>query len=125
MWKQRIIAIILLAAAVGLGFLVYNTEMKKTKTFRLGLDLSGGTHLVYNADVSGVPAAQMSDSLSTLREVIEKRVNGLGISEATVTNETTTLTGTREYRLVVDLPGITDVQKALDIIGQTPPYRRL
>lgn len=120
MWKQRIIAIILLAAAVGLGFLVYNTEMKKTKAFRLGLDLSGGTHLVYNADVSGVPAAQVSDSLSTLREVIEKRVNGLGISEATVTNETTTLTGTREYRLVVDLPGITDVQKALDIIGQTP-----
>lgn len=120
MWKQRIIAVILLAAAVGLGFLVYNTEMKKTKTFRLGLDLSGGTHLVYNADVSGVPQAQVTDSLSTLREVIEKRVNGLGISEATVTNETTTLTGTREYRLVVDLPGITDVQKALDIIGQTP-----
>ncbi len=120
MWKQRIIAVILLAAAVGLGFLVYNTEMNKTKTFRLGLDLSGGTHLVYNADVSAVPAAQVTDSLSTLREVIEKRVNGLGISEATVTNETTTLTGSREYRLVVDLPGITDVQKALDIIGQTP-----
>ena len=120
MWKQRIIAVILLAAAVGLGFLVYNTEMKKTKTFRLGLDLSGGTHLVYNADVSGVPAAQIPDSLSTLRDVIERRVNGLGISEAIVTNETTVLTGSREYRLVVDLPGITDVQKALDIIGQTP-----
>ncbi len=120
MWKQRIIAVILLAAAVGIGFLVYRTEMDKTKSFRLGLDLSGGTHLVYNADVSGVPATQITDSLSTLREVIERRVNGLGISEATVTNETTTLTGNREYRLVVDLPGITDVQKALDIIGQTP-----
>ncbi len=120
MWKQRIIAVILLLLAGGIGFLVYKTEMTKTKTFQLGLDLSGGTHLVYNADVSAIPANQLNDALSVLREVIEKRVNGLGISEATVTNETTTLTGSREYRLVVDLPGITDVKKALDIIGQTP-----
>lgn len=120
MWKQRIIAIILLALAVGLGFLVYRSEMKGTKKFQLGLDLSGGTHLVYNADVSAIPAAQVTDALSVLREVIEKRVNGLGITEATVANEMTTLTGSREYRLVVDLPGITDVKKALEIIGQTP-----
>ena len=120
MWKQRIIAVILLLLAGGIGFLVYRTEMTKTKTFQLGLDLSGGTHLVYNADVSAIPPTQLTDALSVLREVIEKRVNGLGISEATVTNETTTLTGSREYRLVVDLPGITDVKKALDIIGQTP-----
>ncbi len=120
MWKQRIIAVLLLAASVGLGFLIYHTEVNKSKKFQLGLDLSGGTHLVYSADVSGVPTAQIGESLSVLREVIEKRVNGLGISEATVANETTTLTGSREYRLVVDLPGVTDVQKALDIIGQTP-----
>lgn len=120
MWKQRIIAVILLLLAGGIGFLVYKTEMDKSKTFQLGLDLSGGTHLVYNADVSSIPPTQLTDALSVLREVIEKRVNGLGISEATVTNETTTLTGTREYRLVVDLPGVTDVKKALDIIGQTP-----
>lgn len=120
MWKQRIIAIILLVLAGGLGFLVYRSEMSATKKFQLGLDLSGGTHLVYNADVSSIPSAQVSDALSVLREVIEKRVNGLGITEATVTNETTTLTGSRENRLVVDLPGVTDVQKALDIIGQTP-----
>lgn len=120
MWKQRIIAVILLALAVGLGFLVYRSEMNGTKKFQLGLDLSGGTHLVYNADVSAIPAAQVTDALSVLREVIEKRVNGLGITEATVTNEMTTLTGSREYRLVVDLPGVTDVKKALEIIGQTP-----
>lgn len=120
MWKQRIIAVILLLIAGGIGFLVYKTEISKTKTFQLGLDLSGGTHLVYNADVSSIPSTQLNDALSVLREVIEKRVNGLGISEATVTNETTTLTGVREYRLVVDLPGVTDVKKALDIIGQTP-----
>lgn len=120
MWKQRIIAIILLVISGAVGFLVYTTEVNKTKTFQLGLDLSGGTHLVYHADVSMVPQNQISDALLVLREVIEKRVNSLGISEATVTNETTTLTGTREYRLVIDLPGVTDVNKALDIIGQTP-----
>jgi preprotein translocase subunit SecD len=47
MWKQRIIAVILLLLAGGIGFLVYHSEMAKTKTFQLGLDLSGGTHLVY------------------------------------------------------------------------------
>jgi protein-export membrane protein SecD len=120
MWKQRIIAIVLLAAAAGIGFLVYRTEMNKSKTFHLGLDLSGGTHLVYNADVSNIPPSEVSESLGVLREVIERRVNSLGISEATVANETSVLGGTKEYRLVVDMPGITDVQKALDIIGQTP-----
>jgi preprotein translocase subunit SecD len=120
MWKQRIIAIILLAFAVGIGYLVYHSELQKTKPFQLGLDLSGGTHLVYQADVSKLAANQISQALPVLRDVIERRVNSLGITEATVTNETTSITGTKQYRLVVDLPGVTDVNKALEIIGKTP-----
>lgn len=120
MWKQRIFALCAIALAAGLGWLVYHSEMTKSKTFHLGLDLSGGTHLVYHADVSRISASQVPDALSVLRDVIERRVNGLGITEATVATETSIITGTREYRLVVDLPGVTDVQKALDIIGKTP-----
>lgn len=121
MWKQRIIVLILLLVSVWIGFSVYRSEINGTKKFQLGLDLSGGTHLVYRADTSNVAANKVDDALSILRDVIERRVNGLGITEATVTNETAPLAGTGEqHRLVVDLPGITDVKKALEIIGQTP-----
>ncbi len=120
MWKQRIITLIIIIIAGGIGYYTYQSEMNGSKKFRLGLDLSGGTHLVYRADTTGVPDNKLSDALSILRDVIERRVNGLGITEATVTNETTVLTGTREHRLVVDLPGVTDVQQALNLIGQTP-----
>jgi protein-export membrane protein SecD len=120
MWKQRIIAIVLLAISIGLGYLVYHTEMTKSKSFQLGLDLSGGTHLVYNADVSRLTGTQIPEALSVLRDVIERRVNSLGVSEASVTNETSSISGTKQYRLVVDLPGVNDVNKALEIIGQTP-----
>lgn len=120
MWKQRIILVLLLAVSVGLGYLVYHTEMTKKKPFHLGLDLSGGTHLVYNADVSRITGAQIPEALSVLRDVIERRVNSLGVSEASVTNETSSITGEKQYRLVVDLPGVNDVNKALEIIGQTP-----
>ncbi len=120
MWKQRFIAFILLAASIGLGYFMYHTEITKSKPFKLGLDLSGGTHLVYRADVTSLTSAQIPEALSVLRDVIERRVNSLGVSEATVTNETTMITGTRDYRLVVDLPGVDDVQQALDLIGKTP-----
>ncbi len=120
MWKQRIIAIVLLAISIGLGYLVYHTEMTKSKSFQLGLDLSGGTHLVYNADVSRLTGTQIPEALSVLRDVIERRVNSLGVSEASVTNETSSLGDGKQYRLVVDLPGVNDINKALEIIGQTP-----
>jgi protein-export membrane protein SecD len=120
MWKQRISALIIIGLSVGLGFLVYRSEIDGSKKFQLGLDLSGGTHLVYRADTSSLAANKVDDALTILRDVIERRVNGLGITEATVTNETAALAGTGEHRLVVDLPGITDVKQALATIGQTP-----
>jgi protein-export membrane protein SecD len=88
--------------------------------FRLGLDLSSGVRLTYIADTSKIAKGDVSDSLSVLRDVIERRVNSLGVSEASVTNETSSISGTKQYRLVVDLPGVNDVNKALEIIGQTP-----
>ena len=56
----------------------------KSHAFRLGLDLSGGSHLIYKADISQVPAGQVSDSMSALRDVIERRVNLFGVSEPVV-----------------------------------------
>ena len=49
-------------------------------TFQLGLDLRGGTHLVYDTDLSKIPASQRTDSVEGVRDVIERRVNAFGVS---------------------------------------------
>lgn len=132
MWKKRILALIIVLLGVGLAFFVYKSEYKLNKNFgkansflqhhqfRLGLDLSGGSHLIYKADVSGVPAGQVSDAMSALRDVIERRVNMFGVSEPVVQVQEGGFTSGGEEKLIVDLPGITDVEKATQMIGQTP-----
>lgn len=84
--------------------------------FRLGLDLKGGTHLVYDADMSQIPQEERLNALESVKNVIERRVNAFGVSEPLV--QTTTTGGT--YRLIIELAGITDVKQAIDQIGKTP-----
>jgi protein-export membrane protein SecD len=88
--------------------------------FKLGLDLSGGTHLVYHADVSKVASGEIKDSMNALRDVIERRVNIFGVSEPVIAVQDGGFSNAGEERLIVDLPGVTDVSKAVEMIGQTP-----
>lgn len=121
MWKKRLLALVIILAAAGLGYFVYWSQVTGKKPFKLGLDLSGGTYLTYKADVSALAPGQINDAMDSLRDVIERRVNLFGVSEPRVSTETTTLAGDgRQYQLVVELPGVTDVKKAIDMIGQTP-----
>lgn len=84
--------------------------------FTLGLDLKGGAHLVYEADVSSVLDEEREQALEGVRDVIERRVNAFGVSEPSVQ---TSMTGER-YRVLVDLPGVTDVETAIAQLGETP-----
>jgi protein-export membrane protein SecD len=84
--------------------------------FKLGLDLQGGAHLVYEADMSGIPETDRDDSLEGVRDVIERRVGGIGVSEPLV--QTSRMDNA--YRLTVDLPGIDSAEQAATLIGQTP-----
>jgi len=86
--------------------------------FKLGLDLQGGTHLVYHADVSGVADRGLtpSEALESVRGVIEKRVNLFGVTEPIVQIEKTA----NDWRLIVELAGVTDVNQAIKLIGETP-----
>ncbi len=84
--------------------------------YRLGLDLKGGAHLVYEADVSSIAEADRADALSGVRDVIERRVNAFGVAEPVV--QTNIADG--HYRVLVDLPGISDVALAIAQIGETP-----
>lgn len=90
--------------------------------FRLGLDLSGGAHLVYKADVSKVAPEDIKSSMEALRDVIEKRVNILGVSEPNVQVEQGKVLGSSEvsHKLVVELPGETNINRAIKQIGATP-----
>lgn len=87
------------------------------KSFRthLGLDLSGGTHIVLDADMHEVPLAQRSDALEGVRQVIDRRVNFFGVSEPVVQ----TARSGDAYRIIVELPGVSDVASAVRAIGQT------
>jgi protein-export membrane protein SecD len=132
MWKNRILALIILILGVGVAFFVFKSEPKLNKNyehtasflkhnpFRLGLDLSGGSHLIYKADISQVPAGQVSDSMNALRDVIERRVNLFGVSEPVVQVQSGGFGSNGDQKLIVDLPGVTDVEKATAMIGQTP-----
>lgn len=86
------------------------------KPFVLGLDLQGGTHLEYEADVSRVADTDRKEALNGVRDVIERRVNTLGVSEPLVQ---TTQAGD-SWRVTVELAGIRDVNQAIKLIGETP-----
>lgn len=125
-----VLLIFILGGAV--GFFVFKSEPQLNKNFeteksffkkhpfRLGLDLSGGSHLVYKADVSQVKSGQVSDSMDALRDVIERRVNLFGVSEPVVQVQSGSFVSGGEEKLIVDLPGVTDLEKAIAMIGQTP-----
>lgn len=117
MLKTRIIAVFLLIIAVGIGFATYYVG-----SFKLGLDLNGGTHLVYKADVSKISNDQVDVSMQALRDVIEKRVNVFGVGEPIVQIEQAGILGSSEaqQKLIVELPGVTDIDEAIKMIGQTP-----
>src|SRR3989344_5773433 len=118
MLLKRILALIILILAAGIGFFVYKSGA--SHPFRLGLDLSGGSHLVYKAYVSQVVSGQVSDSMDALRDVIERRVNLFGVSEPVVQVQGGGFISQGEHQLIVDLPGVTDLEKAIEMIGQTP-----
>jgi len=122
MLKRRLITLLIIVVAIAIAWFVYATQTSTSKyKFKLGLDLSGGTHLVYRADTSRLAAADVQDSLTALRGIIEKRVNVFGVSEPIVqTEKAGAFSGKVENRLIVELPGVTDSQKAIKMIGETP-----
>lgn len=86
------------------------------RPYRLGLDLQGGVQLIYAADVSLVPANEAGSALEGVRDVIERRVNIFGVSEAVVQ----TARSGPDWRVIVELPGVSDVGKAIALIDETP-----
>lgn len=107
----------------GLGYLLYSAEGNpEGRHFSYGLDLVGGSHLVYEADTSAIGASEVDESMQALRDVIERRVNVFGVSEPLVQVEKASFLSESDKsgRLIVELPGITDLDEAIRMIGATP-----
>ena len=115
--------IILIIIFVFLSFFIYPQLLNRwlgslnfkfpERPFRLGLDLLGGAHLVYQADLTNIPEKEQGDSMVGVRDVIERRVNLYGVAEPNVQ-----VSG--NDRLIVELPQVKDVGEAIKLIGETP-----
>jgi preprotein translocase subunit SecD len=81
----------------------------------LGLDLAGGSHVVLEADMNDIASSDRGNALESAKEVIERRVNFFGVAEPVVQ----TALGENSYRIIVELPGVSDVDRAIALIGQT------
>lgn len=88
---------------------------KKEIKIKEGLDLQGGARVVYSADLSKINDKNKQDAMSSLSKVIENRINAFGVAEPLVQ---TSKVG-NENRLTVEMPGVKDVNEAINLIGKT------
>ena len=89
-------------------YLIYPPEKKLKK----GLDLQGGIHVVLEIEKEGVEEKSLSDLTERALEIIRNRVDALGVTEPVIQKEGTD-------RIIVDLPGVKEPEKAIEIIGKT------
>ncbi len=94
---------------------IFGLKLDRDLNVKLGLDLQGGTELNLRADMSDVASADRDRALEAAKEVIERRVNGLGVSEALVQSAKVG----EDYRIIVQLPGINNAAEAKQLVGQT------
>jgi len=109
--RNTLIFIIILAlfafAACAIIYPLFGRE-----EMRLGLDLQGGIHMVYQADLSEVESGTEAEAINGAIAVIERRINILGVTEPLIQKQ-------GADRILVELPGVSEAEKAKGLIGQT------
>lgn len=104
-----------IASPYGINFSLGKFSVNKKFDLKLGLDLAGGSQLVFEADMSKISEDKKQVAIQGVRDIIERRVNLFGVSEPTV--QTSVFEG--KQRVIVELPGIKDTQEAVNLIGKT------
>jgi len=87
-------------------------EALESQALRLGLDLQGGMHVVLEVDKEGLSSDEASDAMERALEVIGNRINQFGVAEPSIQRE-------GDDRIIVQLPGLQDEQRAKTLIGKT------
>ncbi len=81
-------------------------------SLNLGLDLQGGIHLVLEVQTQGLSAEDAQDAVARAQEIIRNRIDQFGVAEPTIQRQ-------GDNRIIIELPGVQDVQRAKDLVGQT------
>jgi len=115
MARRNRLPLIIISIIFALALLVVlpiNEGILGKRGIRLGLDLQGGTHLVYQADFSSIEPGTEAQALDGAIAVIENRVDVFGVTEPVIQR-------LGEDRIVVQLPGISEAEEAKERIGRT------
>lgn len=97
------------------NILLTRINITRPLEFRQGLDLQGGASITFRADMKDIPESQKDSAQESAKVIIERRVNLFGVSEPIV--QTANVSGDR--RIIVEIPGITDINSAIALIGTT------
>ncbi len=98
-----------------LDFKIGNFSFRRDWQVKKGIDLAGGSHLVFKAQMADLSEADRQIAIESVKTNIERRVNLFGVAEPLVQ----TSRYQDDYRLIVELPGINNINQAVDLIGQT------
>ncbi len=100
------LVILVIAVLTALVVLPIDNGILWGKGLRYGLDLQGGIHIIYQADLSSVEAEGRSEAMKGAAAILQNRVNPMGVTEPVIQIQ-------GEDRIVVDLPGlsISDTEK--------------
>lgn len=93
----------------------FGIPFRRDLDLKMGLDIQGGTRIVMQADMSEVKPEDRQTALESAQAVVSRRVDLYGVNESTVR----TAKSGEEYRVVIELPGVTDAEKAVSLIGAT------
>ncbi len=126
MKRQFIKVVVIILAALFLGFIDLPSDKQKQifpltpqwvldNKINLGLDLQGGSQLDYKIDLQNVPTADRNPIIEGILNVINKRVNGLGVAEPNIYTSDVA----DEKHLIVELAGIKDLEQAKQVVGKT------
>jgi len=115
-WKVLAI-VLLMIACVWMIYPPFTAKDKDGKVVQkgkinLGLDLQGGMHVVLKVDTSKLAVEARKDAIDRAMEVIRNRVDQFGVGEMSIQRQ-------GKENIIVQLPGVTDRERALDIIGKT------
>lgn len=119
--KSLIIKLVLILILVAIAVFIdipnsfSKIGLKKDPKISKGLDLVGGVHLAYEADMAKIPVKDRDSATASLVNVINRRINSLGVAEPIIQSRKYG----NNFGLIIELPGVKDIDQAINIIGKT------
>jgi preprotein translocase subunit SecD len=112
MSRRHILTLIIIVVIAAFSVSAMATSIGGREGLVLGLDLVGGTNLVYEADFTNIEEGRQADSIKGAKDIIERRINAYGVAEPVIQ-----IVGGN--RISIQLPGVTDIEEAKDLVGKT------